>query len=87
MSTHTSNPITSASIPALEPHYSPDQLGEMWNLSPDTIRRMFERAPGVLVIEHTKSLGRRRYRSLRIPRSVALRVHRGMTNPVALPNR
>ena len=80
MPTTSHNPIAIAS-PALEPHFSPDQLGEMWNLSPDTVRRMFEKEPGVLVIEHTRSHGCRRYRTLRIPESVALRVHRRMTNP------
>ena len=77
--TATANP-TVATRAALERHYSPDELGTMWNLSPDTMRRLFEREPGVLVIEHTKGNGRRRYRTLRIPESVALRVHRRMTN-------
>jgi len=87
MSARSTNSIPTGN-PALEPHYSPDQLAKMWGLSSDTVRRMFEREPGVLVIEHTKSLSRRRYRTLRIPESVALRVHRRMTNnPVALLNR
>jgi hypothetical protein len=75
------NSNVSAGSPALEPHYSAEQLGEMWNLSADTIRLIFEREPGVLIIEHTKSLGRRRYRTMRIPQSVALRVHLRKTNP------
>ena len=65
--------------PALEPHYSPDDLGKIWGLSADTIRRLFEREPGVLVIEHLKAKKKRRYRTLRIPVSVAERVHRRMT--------
>jgi hypothetical protein len=69
-------PVVNAA--ALERHYSPDELGAMWALSADTVRRLFEREPGVLVIEHTKGNGRRRYRTLRIPESVALRVHRRM---------
>ena len=61
---------------ALERHYSPDELAELWNLSADTIRRMFEAEPGVLVIEQERAKSRRRYRTFRIPESVALRVHR-----------
>jgi hypothetical protein len=65
---------------ALERHFSPDELGQIWGLSADTLRRVFEREPGVLVIEGTKhNTARRRYRTLRIPESVAMRVHRRLT--------
>jgi len=50
----------------LERHYSPEELGQIWNLSADTVRRLFEREPGVLVIERNRSRARR-YRTLRIP--------------------
>jgi hypothetical protein len=63
-----------------ELHFSPEQLGERWNLSADTVRRLFEKEPGVLVIERKRSRARR-YRTLRIPESVAQRVHRRLTNP------
>ncbi|PYV66757.1 MAG: hypothetical protein DMG96_41415 [Acidobacteria bacterium] len=77
----------SASIsPAMERHFSPEELGQVWALSADTVRRLFEREPGVLIIERNRSRTRR-YRTLRIPESVALRVHRRMTNYVAMPNR
>jgi hypothetical protein len=62
-----------------ELHFSPEQLGERWNLSADTVRRLFEKEPGVLVIERKRSHARR-YRTLRIPESVAQRVHRRLTN-------
>ena len=71
---------------AIERHYAPDELGELWNLSADTVRRLFEHESGVLVIERERNRGRR-YRTLRIPESVAQRVHRQLTNPVAMPNR
>jgi len=74
-------------VSALERHYAPDDLAAIWNLSADTVRRIFDREPGVLVIEHTKNSSRRRYRTLRIPESVALRVHRRMTNSIAMLNR
>lgn len=78
MSTAQANSISPA-VMALERHYSPDELAAIWSLSADTVRRIFEREPGVLVIEQTKSMAKRRYRTIRIPESVALRVHRRMT--------
>lgn len=71
------SPITAPG--PFERHFSPDEIGEMWGLSADTIRRIFEREPGVLVLDLSK--GRRNYRTFRIPESVALRVHRRMSNP------
>ena len=60
-----------------EKHYSVSELAERWGLSPDTIRRLFSDEPGVLVLPKTdgKRTHRRRYTTLRIPESVALRVH------------
>jgi len=80
-----SEPI--AGGPAFERHFSPDELARQWDLSADTIRRLFEREPGVLLIDHTRQNGRRRYRTLRIPESVATRVHRRMEIPLVMPNR
>lgn len=71
---------------ALERHFSPEQLGDIWGLSADTIRRVFEGEPGVLIIEHARTSARR-YRTLRIPESVALRVHRRMSNSLNLVKR
>jgi hypothetical protein len=71
---------------AMEHHYSPDELGKLWNLSTDTVRRLFEREPGVLVIEQAKTRARR-YRTLRIPESVATRVHRRLANPLDTAHR
>ena len=62
---------------SLERHFSVAQLAEMWGLSQDTVRRLFEREDGVLVLEPVRSrYSRRRYRTLRIPESVVDRVHR-----------
>lgn len=58
-----------------ELHYSPEQLGLLWGLSANTIRRMFESEPGVLIIENPERCHKRGYTSLRIPDSVAERVH------------
>jgi hypothetical protein len=55
--------------------YSPKQLGELWQLSEQSVRRIFESEPGVFVLGST---GRRKrsYQTLRIPEEVALRVWR-----------
>ena len=50
----------------------------MWGLSADSIRRLFDDEPGVLVIGDTNHQHKRRYRTLRIPQSVIERVHRRM---------
>jgi hypothetical protein len=55
--------------------HSPEQIAELWTLSADTVRRLFEHEPGVLVIERPRIYGKRRYRTLRIPESVAQRVY------------
>jgi hypothetical protein len=70
---------TSPAAP-LEPHFTLAQVAEAWGVSTDTVRRMFQDEPGVLVIEPAPTrYSRRRYRTLRIPASVAERVHRRMT--------
>jgi hypothetical protein len=58
-------------------HYSVPEIAELWNLSDDAVRKIFEKEPGVLVIGDQKSVGRkRRYATLRIPEDVVERVHR-----------
>lgn len=59
----------------LERCFSPEQLAELWTLSTDTVRRIFENESGVLVIERPHVYGKRHYRTLRIPESVAERVY------------
>jgi hypothetical protein len=58
-----------------ERHFSPAELGEKWSLSVDTLRRWFEHEPGVLVFENPVRSSSRRFRTLRIPESVAERVY------------
>jgi len=53
-------------------HYTVTELAEIWKMSHNTIRRMFEKEPGVVVFTHQK-LNKRIYRTLRIPESVAKR--------------
>ena len=73
----------------LETCYSVQQIAEAWNVSEETVRRLFRDEPGVIHIgEGTKLLGRkykRRYFVLRVPESVVERVrvrllHQGRRN-------
>lgn len=59
-----------------EKHYSVLELAEIWNLSENTIRRIFEHEPGVLRWGSKEGRFKRRYTTLRIPETVVLRVHR-----------
>lgn len=59
----------------LERCYSPEEIAELWSVSVDTIRRQFEHEAGVLIIERPRIYGKRRYRTMRIPESVAQRVY------------
>jgi len=65
-----------------ECHYSPAELAKLWNLSGDTVRRMFEDESGVLVFENAVRSSSRRFRTLRIPESVAQRVYSRFSNCV-----
>jgi hypothetical protein len=60
---------------AFERHFTPKELAELWALDQTTVRRLFRDEPGVLLIPHLRRRGKRDYVSLRIPASVAARVH------------
>ena len=82
---HTPAPAEASATPGggpfQEKHYAPAELAALWGLSPDAVRRLFEDEPGVFVLGRAGSVrGRRQYRTLRIPASVAERVHRRMLN-------
>ena len=68
--------------PIIEVTYTPAQLAGMRQLSVDTIRSLFEKEPGVMLLQRPRR-GVRRYRTLRIPASVAERVFRRLTVPAA----
>jgi excisionase family DNA binding protein len=59
-----------------QPHYTVDQVAEMWSISRDTIRRLFAAEPGVLKIVRPGNRYKRTYSTLRIPESVLNRVYR-----------
>ena len=61
---------------AFERHYRPKDLAAIWALDETTIRRIFIDEPGVLKIGKSERRdGKRDYLSLRIPQSVAERIH------------
>ena len=62
-----------------EHHYSVRELAELWAFRDDTIRRLFEDEPGVLMIGERHPRRKRRYITLRIPNSVAARVHQRLS--------
>ena len=58
-----------------EHHYQPKDLAKLWGFSVYTIRKWFETEPGVLIEDRPERMDKRRYRSMRIPESVAGRVY------------
>lgn len=65
---------TPATSTLTERHYTIKELVLSWHCSRDTIRRRFEHEDGVIII-YTPRRGKRRYRLILIPESVALRVY------------
>jgi hypothetical protein len=59
-----------------EKHYAPDELAALWGVSTETVRSIFRDEPGVLrVVKEDKPKNKRAYVTMRIPESVAERVH------------
>ena len=63
-------------------HYTVKELAKIWNLSDETIVKLFESESGVFVISERRKgyISRRRYRTLRIPEFVVERVHRRLSD-------
>lgn len=68
--------VPQGSFGPAERHYSPSEVAERWNLNAETIRRIFQDEPGILVFQSPVKKGRRPYKTIRIPESVLERVHR-----------
>jgi len=63
-----------------EQHFAPAEIAELWNLSADTVRKLFENEPGVLVLGNQQPRrGKRSYTTPRIPAHVLERVHRRLS--------
>jgi hypothetical protein len=56
--------------------YTPRELAQLWQLSENSIRRLFQDEPGVFVLGESNPRKKRGYTTLRIPEQVALRVWR-----------
>ena len=67
---------------SLDPNYcyQVKELAYLWNVSDETVRRLFEEEDGVLDVQtpRQRNSRKRRYRNLRIPGKVALRVQNRM---------
>ena len=70
-----SKPGVEVSCIMAEKHYEPSELADMWGVSAETIRSIFREEPGVLKIGKSGAKYKRGYVTLRIPESVAERVH------------
>jgi hypothetical protein len=71
----TGSPIGSTDF-ANEKHYSINEIAKLWALSEKTVRRIFQREPGVIHWSREETLHKRGYRTLRVPETVLHRVHR-----------
>jgi hypothetical protein len=58
-----------------EKHFLASDLAKAWGVSAETIRQIFRQEPGVLRIGTNGDSRNRSYIALRIPQSVAARVH------------
>jgi len=63
---------------ALERHYTPKEVADLWHVSVDTVRRLFRDRPGVLKLDSPETRRKRGYRVIRIPESVLQAVHAEM---------
>jgi len=58
---------------AVEKHYRVKELADLWGFSENTIIKLFSNEDGVLRLE--SPTGKRKYATLSIPETVAIRVH------------
>jgi hypothetical protein len=64
-----------SSVPAFEKHFTPAELGRVWHVSSNTVRRWCEEFGGVLVIDRPEERFKRAYKSVRIPESTAAKIY------------
>jgi hypothetical protein len=72
---------TNSAMLALERHYAPNELAELWGISGKVIREIFKNEQGVLRIDRPEQRNKRGYCSMRIPESIAIRMHRQLSQP------
>lgn len=61
----------------MEKAYTVDEVAEMMGFHQDTVTKLFEDEPGVIVLERPGKMNKRRYRSIRITGAVYQRVYNG----------
>jgi hypothetical protein len=59
-----------------ERYWTPREIASRWRVSIDMVIRLVEHEPDVLVLAHPSAVHRRRYRTLRIPHAVLIRLER-----------
>lgn len=57
------------------------QIASMWQLSTDTVQRLFQDERGVVTLGNKNARGKRKRITLRIPREVMQRVKKRRANP------
>jgi hypothetical protein len=67
---------------ALERHLTVSEVASLWNFSDDKVRNIFRDEVGVIKLATPEKLNRRGYSTLRIPESVAKRVHEKLSRAV-----
>jgi len=50
------------------------EVAALTGFSPQTVTRLFEKEPGVIVLARPERMHKRRYRSIRIPHAVYVRI-------------
>jgi hypothetical protein len=79
MAAALTDPGYSMEAPApAERHYKASEVAALWVLNVETIRRLFQDEPGVVVLQGPIKKGKRPYKTIRIPQSVLARVYRGL---------
>jgi len=61
---------------AAERHYAALEVAGLWSLNVETVRRIFQDEPGVVILQSAVKRGKRPYKTIRIPHTVLERVHR-----------
>lgn len=68
---------------ALDRHLSIAEIAQQWGVSKDTVRRHFERVPGVLRLGHVETKTKRRYITVRVPERIVRAQHALLTKAVS----
>lgn len=69
-----------ATHPAFERHYTVVQLAKLWGFGETAIRALAANYPGVLKFNGNRASGKKCYIRMRIPESVAIRMHEQLTS-------